>query len=32
MIYFYKYDGHYNVEGYKTISTIISKELSYLLE
>ena len=31
-IYFYKYDGHYNVEGYKTVSTIISKELSYLLE
>ena len=30
--YFYKYDGHYNVEGYKAVGKIISKELSYLLE
>ena len=30
--YFYKYDGHYNVEGYKAVGKIISNELSYLLE
>jgi len=30
--YFYKNDGHYNIEGYKTVGTIISTELSYLLK
>ena len=29
--FFYKYDGHYNVNGYKNVSNIISEELLYLL-
>ena len=30
--YFYKYDGHYNINGYKKVSEIIGKELSRLLK
>jgi hypothetical protein len=30
--FFYKYDGHYNIEGYKTVSEIINKELSKFLK
>ena len=30
--YFYKYDGHYNIEGYKAVSDIMSKELKIILD
>ena len=30
--YFYKYDGHYNITGYKTVGKIIGNELSRLLK
>ena len=30
--FFYKYDGHYNIEGYKIVSEIINEEISKVLK